>query len=56
VGTIDDAIRFLEAYKEEPAQLAFIRYEVMVRYTNGNEIGGMFNGKASAIDYLRNVL
>lgn len=53
MASVADAITFLQGYAEAPAARDFLRYEVMVRYTNGNEVTGKFSDKASAVDYLR---
>ncbi len=51
--SVADAITFLIGYTEAATAHGFLRYEVLVRYTNGNEMSGRFNDKGSAIDYLR---
>jgi len=50
--TIDDAIRLIESYNEGAGVSGFERYEIQVRFSNGNEITGKFNDKASAIEFL----
>jgi hypothetical protein len=50
--TVDDAIRLISAHDEAAANFPFARYEVDVRYTNGDEIRGMFASKAEAIKFL----
>lgn len=48
-----EAIAFIEAFDESKPCEPFTRYEVGVRYSNGDEIRGQFNDKASAIVFLR---
>jgi hypothetical protein len=55
VTTIDAAIRFIEHYDESGGQMEFVRYEVNVRYTNGDEIRGTFESKTEAIKFLDGV-
>ena len=47
------AIAFLQDYAERDASLPFARYEVGVRYSNGNDVKGTFGDKASAIAFLK---
>ncbi|HXT58279.1 MAG TPA: hypothetical protein VN699_06570, partial [Pirellulales bacterium] len=53
LSTLDDAIAFLMAYREKAASRPFVRYEVSVRYSNGNQVRGDFTDKAAAITFLR---
>ncbi len=50
---IDDAVRFIVRYDESVPVAGFQRYELAVRYTNGDEIRCSFREKATAIDFLR---
>ena len=52
VKTVNDAVRFIESYVENIAPRKFERYEIQIRFTNGNEIIGKFNDKISAIEFL----
>ena len=52
-SSIDEAVALLEAYDEALAPSSFERYEIHIRFNNGNEIVGKFNDKTSAIDFLR---
>lgn len=51
--TPDEAIAFIEAFDESKPCKPFTRYEVGVRYGNGDEIRGQFKDKATAIAFLR---
>ena len=53
--SITDAITFLENFVESRPSNPFVRYEVMARYTNGDEIRGEFQDKSTAIAFLRNL-
>jgi hypothetical protein len=50
---VEEAIRFVESYDEDTSVEAFQRYEIQVRYNNGNRIDGTFSDKESAIEFLR---
>jgi hypothetical protein len=52
---IPEAIAFIESFDESRSVASFIRYEVDVRFSNGDEIRGQFKDKASAIAFLRGV-
>jgi hypothetical protein len=54
-ASVDDAIRIIGDYDESAASLAFARYEVDVRYTNGDEIRGIFASKTEAIKFLNSL-
>lgn len=53
MASVADAVTFLEGYAEALTAHPFVRYEVMLKYTNGNEVSGKFSDKTSAIEYLR---
>ena len=53
VITIDDAIQFIESYDDDGKARPVKRYEIEVRYNNGDAIEGRFKDKASAIEFLR---
>jgi hypothetical protein len=53
LNTIEEAIRFVENYAEGVKVEPFVRYEIQVRYNNGNLVEGTFRDKKSAIDFLR---
>jgi hypothetical protein len=54
-ASVDEAIRLISDYTESAATLVFARYEVDVRYTNGDEIRGTFASKAEAIKFLNSL-
>jgi hypothetical protein len=53
MSTIDAALSFISKYKDDGSRKRFHRFEVEVRYKNGNVIAGKFNDKDGAIDFLR---
>lgn len=55
LGNVAEAIAFIESFDESKPDAAFTRYEVGVRYNNGDEIRGQFKDKATAITFLRGI-
>jgi hypothetical protein len=53
VLTVDDAIHFIENYSDDGKGKPVDRYEIEVRYNNGDTIEGKFKNKSSAIEFLR---
>ena len=51
--TPDEAIRFVEVYLPTNDDLPVVRYEVQIRYDNGDKAEGAFNSKEGAIEFLR---
>jgi len=51
--TIAEAIRFIEAYNGGDGMKVIDRYEIQIRYTNGDHIEGQFKEKTSAVEFLR---
>ncbi len=52
--SVEDALMSLHGFEEarHTDATAFVRYEIEVRYDNGNTLHGRFNDKQSAIDFL----
>ena len=50
--SIADAVAFIRSHPEGTGTHPFVRYAIVVRYTNGNEIRGDFKTKDEAIDFL----
>jgi len=50
--TIKDAMEFIEKYDEPSGAADFVRYEVNVRYSNGDELRGTFASKVEALKFL----
>jgi hypothetical protein len=53
VTTVDDAVSFIEKYSDDGASKPLDRYEIDVRYNNGNIISGKFDDKESVVEFLR---
>jgi hypothetical protein len=52
--SVQDAISYLQGYNEaQPSRAPALKYEVDVRYNNGDVIHGIFQQKAEAINFLR---
>jgi hypothetical protein len=53
LATVDEAIKFIKDYNEMTCNKPLKRYEIQVRYNNGNVIEGKFKDKASAVEFLQ---
>jgi hypothetical protein len=53
LSSVPEAIAFIESFDESKPNGPFTRYEVGVRYTNGDEVRAQFKDKATAIAFLR---
>ena len=51
--SIEDAVRFVSEYDESISVSGFVRYELNVRYSNGDEIRGAICREEGCIDFLR---
>ena len=51
--TVADAIKFIEGYKENAGTHAFQRYEIRIRYNNGDSVEAAFHDKGDAVTFLR---
>jgi hypothetical protein len=54
--SIERAVEFVEQYVEVGSPQPFVRYEVELHYSNGDELRGRFADKADAVAYLRSFL
>lgn len=52
LGNVTEAIEFIEEFDESLPCKSFTRYEVGVRYSNGDEIRGQFKDKMAAVAFL----
>lgn len=52
MDTIEGAIQFIDRYESQGARLPVLRFEVEIRYSNGDTIHGSFGDKATAISFL----
>jgi hypothetical protein len=54
IATIAEAIDYLQSYEDsQPTTAPVLRYEIDVRYNNGDVIHGIFQDKNAAITFLR---
>jgi hypothetical protein len=52
-SSIEEAIKFIENYDEQDSSKSVVKYEIEVRYNNGDRIRGEFEDKEQAIQFLR---
>lgn len=52
LGDVTEAIAFIKTFDESQSCGPFTRYEVGVRYNNGDEIRGQFKDKVTAVSFL----
>jgi len=53
LGTVSAALEFLDSYRQAKSPSPVLRYEVIVRYTNGDQVQGTFGQKSEAVDFLK---
>lgn len=53
LGDVAEAIAFIESFDESKPSEPFTRYEVGIRYSNGDEVRGQFKDKPTAVAFLR---
>jgi len=53
LATVASAIEHIESYTEGPSAAPFERYEIQIRYSNGDTVEGRFGTKAAAVEFLR---
>lgn len=53
VRSVGEAVAFLESYDESAGAAPFVKFEIQVRYTNGDEIRGEFQSKREALAFLK---
>lgn len=53
--TVRDAIRFVASYDERTPQDDFVRYELNIRHTNGDEVRCTFRERERVIDFLESL-
>jgi hypothetical protein len=51
--SVKKAIEFISAYREDASATTFERYEIEIRYNNGDEINSKFRKKEDAIEFLK---
>ena len=55
VADVAEAIAFVKLFDEFKPERSFTRYEVGVRYSNGDEIRGQFTHQANPIAFRRGI-
>ena len=50
---VEDAVGFVSEYEQSIPTSDFVRYELNIRYSNGDEVRGTFREKLGAIEFLR---
>jgi hypothetical protein len=51
-ATVSEAIAFVAGYSEEDACGPLLRYEIQIRYNNGDKVDAEFRDKSAAIEFL----
>lgn len=51
--SVEDAVGFVSEHDQSIPASDFVRYELNIRYSNGNEVKGTFREKHEAIEFLR---
>lgn len=51
--SVSDSVRHIESYQYDVRSFPICRFEIQVRYDNGDSIVGTFNSKEDAIQFLR---
>lgn len=52
---VADALGFLDGHDQSPGSFEFRKYEIIVRFSNGDSIDGTFGDKDAAIEFLKYV-
>ncbi len=53
VPSVQDAITYIERYRVDGANQPILKYELHVRYNNGDTIHAVFDGKKEAVNFLK---
>ncbi|RLT08541.1 MAG: DNA methylase [Planctomycetota bacterium] len=53
---INEALKYIEAYDQDGKVSGFLRFEMQIRYTNGDNICGKFENKLQALVFLRSLI
>jgi hypothetical protein len=51
-ATVQEAIEFIGAYSEIKVCEPLVKYEVQIRYSNGDKVDAQFQEKATVIEFL----
>jgi hypothetical protein len=50
--SVADAVAFIQQHDATHPEATFVRYEVLLRYNNGDEINGKYTSKAGVLEFL----
>jgi len=53
ISSVQDAITYIERYRAESASQPILKYELHVRYNNGDTIHAVFDSKKEAVAFLK---
>jgi len=51
--SVASAIQFIQDYEEDNAEYPFVKYEIQIRYNNGDKIDGQFQDKRDSLEFLQ---
>lgn len=54
--SVEEAIEFIEKYNESSSSNPILKYEIIIRYSNGDRIEAQFVEKEQAVEFLRGYL
>ena len=55
-ASVEEAISFVQDYHEAEQNVPLIKYEIEVRYSNGDRVSGQFHEKQAAMSYFNRLL
>ncbi len=51
--SVQEAVTFIDSYDEAAAAGPLVKYEILIRYDNGDKIDGEFHDKVAAVEFLQ---
>jgi hypothetical protein len=54
-ASVPEAVRFIESYTPDGEDLALVKYEIAVTYTNGDKVEGQFERREDALGFLNTI-
>ena len=55
-ASVEEAISFVQDYHEAEQNVPLVKYEIEVRYSNGDRVSGQFHEKQAAMGYIKRLL
>lgn len=52
LSSVDEAVEFIQCHNDTSVNTTFVRYEVLRRYNNGDEVNGKYKTKEAVLDFL----